>query len=48
MKRSAKINELWSSDPLSLIINADLGSTFMMARQYDQAIAQLQRTLDFG
>jgi len=32
-------------DPLSLIINADLGSTFMMARQYDQAIAQLQRTL---
>ena len=32
-------------DPLSLIIDADLGSTFMMARQYDQAIAQLQRTL---
>jgi tetratricopeptide (TPR) repeat protein len=32
-------------DPLSLIINADLGSTFMMARQYDQAIAQLQRAL---
>jgi TolB-like protein/Tfp pilus assembly protein PilF len=32
-------------DPLSLIINADLGSTFMMARQYDQAIEQLQRTL---
>jgi TolB-like protein/Tfp pilus assembly protein PilF len=32
-------------DPLSLIINADLGSSFMMARQYDQAIAQLQRTL---
>lgn len=32
-------------DPLSLIINADLGSTFMMARRYDQAIAQLQRTL---
>jgi tetratricopeptide (TPR) repeat protein len=32
-------------DPLSLIINADLGSTLMMARRYDQAIAQLQRTL---
>jgi tetratricopeptide (TPR) repeat protein len=32
-------------DPLSLIINADLGSTFMIARRYDQAIAQLQRTL---
>ncbi|MFZ0915601.1 MAG: tetratricopeptide repeat protein [Candidatus Udaeobacter sp.] len=32
-------------DPLSLIINADLGSTFMMARRYDQAIVQLKRTL---
>jgi tetratricopeptide (TPR) repeat protein len=32
-------------DPLSLIINADLGGTLMMARRYDQAIAQLQRTL---
>jgi TolB-like protein/Tfp pilus assembly protein PilF len=32
-------------DPLSLIINADLGSTFMIARRYDEAIAQLQRTL---
>jgi TolB-like protein/Tfp pilus assembly protein PilF len=32
-------------DPLSLIINADLGGTLMVARRYDQAIAQLQRTL---
>jgi TolB-like protein/Tfp pilus assembly protein PilF len=32
-------------DPLSLIIDADLGSTFMMARRYDQAIAQLRQTL---
>jgi tetratricopeptide (TPR) repeat protein len=32
-------------DPLSLIINADLGSTFMIARRYDQAIAQLKQTL---
>ena len=32
-------------DPLSLIINADLGSTFMIARRYDEAIAQLRRTL---
>jgi len=32
-------------DPLSLINNADLGSTLMMARRYDEAIAQLQRTL---
>ncbi len=32
-------------DPLSLIINADLGSTFMIARRYDEAIAQERRTL---
>ena len=32
-------------DPLSLIINADLGSTQLIARRYDEAIAQLQRTL---
>src|ERR1700674_428918 len=32
-------------DPLSLIINADLGSTLMIGRRYDEAIAQLRRTL---
>ncbi len=32
-------------DPLSLIINADLGSTLILARRYDEAIAQLRRTL---
>lgn len=32
-------------DPLSLIINADFGSTLMVARRYDEAIVQLQRTL---
>jgi tetratricopeptide (TPR) repeat protein len=32
-------------DPLSLIINADLGSTFMIGRRYDEAIAQLRKTL---
>ncbi|MFL6589881.1 MAG: tetratricopeptide repeat protein [Chthoniobacterales bacterium] len=32
-------------DPLSLIINADLGSTFMIGRRYDEAIAQLHKTL---
>jgi TolB-like protein/Tfp pilus assembly protein PilF len=32
-------------DPLSLIINADLGSTLMVGRRYDEAIAQLRRTL---
>jgi TolB-like protein/Tfp pilus assembly protein PilF len=32
-------------DPLSLIINADLGSTLMVGRRYDDAIAQFKRTL---
>ena len=32
-------------DPLSLIINADLGSTLTVSRRYDEAIAQLRRTL---
>jgi TolB-like protein/Tfp pilus assembly protein PilF len=32
-------------DPLSLIINADLGSTLMIARRYDDAIDQFKRTL---
>ncbi len=32
-------------DPLSLIINADLGSTLMLSRRYDDAIAQLRATL---
>lgn len=32
-------------DPLSLIINADLGSSYMIARRYEEAITQLRRTL---
>jgi TolB-like protein/tetratricopeptide (TPR) repeat protein len=32
-------------DPLSLVINTDLGSTLVLARRYDEAIAQLRRTL---
>ncbi|MEY2540306.1 MAG: hypothetical protein QOG67_4046 [Verrucomicrobiota bacterium] len=32
-------------DPLSLIINADLGSTLMVSRRYDEAIAQLRLTV---
>src|SRR5207253_5255914 len=32
-------------DPFSLIINADLGSTLMLARRYDEAITQLRATL---
>src|SRR5207245_11566953 len=30
-----------------LVINADLGSTLMLARRYDDAIAQLHATLTF-
>ena len=33
-------------DPLSLIINADLGVVYMWARQYDKAIEQLRRTIE--
>jgi TolB-like protein/Tfp pilus assembly protein PilF len=32
-------------DPLSLINNADFGSTFIVARRYDEAIEQLRRTV---
>jgi TolB-like protein/Tfp pilus assembly protein PilF len=33
-------------DPLSPIINSDLGETLMHARRYDEAIAQLRKTLE--
>ena len=33
-------------DPLSLIINVAVGWTFYLARQYDQAIEQLRRTVE--
>ncbi len=33
-------------DPLSLIINSDLGATYIYARQYDNAVEQLRRTLE--
>lgn len=33
-------------DPLSLIVNADLGSDYYFARRYDEAIAQQRKTLD--
>lgn len=35
-------------DPLSLILNTDIGILLMLQRRYDEAIAQLQRTLDLG
>jgi tetratricopeptide (TPR) repeat protein len=33
-------------DPLSLIINADLGAGFVTARRYDDAITQLRKTIE--
>src|SRR5207247_1378777 len=33
-------------DPLSLIVNADLGRAFYYARQYDQVIKQEEKTLE--
>jgi TolB-like protein/predicted negative regulator of RcsB-dependent stress response len=33
-------------DPLSLVINADLGTTLTSARRYDQAIGQLRKTVE--
>jgi TolB-like protein/Tfp pilus assembly protein PilF len=33
-------------DPLSPVINTDLGQTLFMARRYDEAIAQLQKALE--
>ena len=33
-------------DPLSLIINADLGADYLTARRYDEAIEQLRKTLE--
>ena len=42
IKEGQRATEL---DPLSLIINADLGSTLMIGRRYDDAITQLRKTL---
>jgi TolB-like protein/tetratricopeptide (TPR) repeat protein len=33
-------------DPLSLIINADLGTDYYFARRYDECIAQLRKTVE--
>jgi tetratricopeptide (TPR) repeat protein len=33
-------------DPLSLIINANLGKTYFNARRYDEAILQLRKTIE--
>jgi len=40
MKRAQEL------DPLSLVINSDVGLTYISARQYDQAIEQLRKTTE--
>ena len=40
MKRALEL------DPFSIIINADLGNTYINARQYEKAIEQLQKTIE--
>lgn len=42
----AKIERGQELDPLSLMINTDVGTVYYLARQYDRAIEQLQKTLD--
>ena len=45
-KALAAIRQAQSLDPLSLVINADVGWCFYNARQYDLAIEQYRRTLE--
>ncbi|MEY2480744.1 MAG: hypothetical protein QOI04_1671 [Verrucomicrobiota bacterium] len=33
-------------DPLSIVINADLGETFFYAKRYDESVRQLRKTLE--
>src|SRR5437867_1960597 len=42
----AELKRAQQLDPLSLIINADLGVTFFLARRYDEAIAQFRKTIE--
>jgi serine/threonine-protein kinase len=44
----AAIKRAQELDPLSLVINTDLGTHFYYARQYDQAIAYHQKTLEMN
>src|SRR5262249_24112982 len=42
----AQLKKAIELDPLSLVINSDLGNTYYRARRYDDAIAQLRKTID--
>jgi len=45
-KAIAELNRALRLDPLSLIINADLGVGLMTARRYDESIVQLRKTVE--
>jgi TolB-like protein/Tfp pilus assembly protein PilF len=45
-KSIAELNRALQLDPLSLIINADLGAGLVTARRYDEAIVQLRKTVE--
>ncbi len=42
----AELKRALDLDPLSMIINANLGATLRFARRYDEAIAQCRKTLE--
>jgi TolB-like protein/tetratricopeptide (TPR) repeat protein len=42
----AEVKRAIELDPLSLVINTDLGTTYYRARRYDEAIDQLRKTLE--
>jgi len=44
----AEMRRALATDPLSLIINANLGDIYYFARQYDQAIEQGRKTLEIA
>jgi TolB-like protein/Tfp pilus assembly protein PilF len=41
----ARVTQALMLDPLSLIINSDMGDLYYYARRYDEAITQLEKTL---
>jgi len=43
---NAEMKRAQELDPLSLIINAEVGSNYIYERQYDRAIEQLRKTLE--
>ena len=42
----AEVKRAIALDPLSLVINSDLGNSYYRARRYDEAVKQLRKTVD--